>query len=198
MRYLAGSPVASVRAVTARHEAASPATESDYTALLTFEDGAAATLVFNAQGYFDIADLTWGIGESGYRTINADSVRPAVRHPVMSAEEKQRFAVEGDPYGRGANGGEDRRSLRKQPFFGITVVHCERGAVRQSPDGVYVYDETGRRELACGAGLRSRQCGIDGVGRCVVRGARTVPRCRVGQGDARSMRRDPRIGAAAA
>jgi predicted dehydrogenase len=152
VRYLAGSPVASVRAVTARHEAASPATESDYTALLTFEDGAAATLVFNAQGYFDIADLTWGIGESGYRTLNADSVRPAVRHPVMSAEEKQRFAVEGDPYGRGANGGEDRRSLRKQPFFGITVVHCERGAVRQSPDGVYVYDKTGRRELASGAG----------------------------------------------
>jgi phthalate 4,5-cis-dihydrodiol dehydrogenase len=152
VRYLAGSPVASVRAVTARHEAASPATESDYTALLTFENGAAATLVFNAQGYFDVTELTWGIGESGYRTINADSIRPAVRHPVMTAEEKQRFAVEGDPYGRGTAGGEDRRSLRKQPFFGITVVHCERGALRQSPDGVYVYDKTGRRELACGAG----------------------------------------------
>jgi hypothetical protein len=33
--------VSSVRAVTARREAGSPETESDYTALLTFEDGAA-------------------------------------------------------------------------------------------------------------------------------------------------------------
>lgn len=150
VRYLAGSPVATVRAVTARREAAARGTESDFTALLTFEDGAAATLVFNAQGYFDISELTWGIGESGYRTI--DTGRPAVRHGAMSAEEKRRFALEGDPYGRGPGGGEDRRSLRRQPFFGITVVHCEGGALRQSPDGIYVYDRDGRREIACGAG----------------------------------------------
>jgi phthalate 4,5-cis-dihydrodiol dehydrogenase len=154
VRYLAGSPVASVRAVTARREAASPETESDYTALLTFEDGVAATLVFNAQGYFDITALTWGIGESGYRTIDADSVSPAARRSVMSPQEKQRFADEGDPYGRGSGGGEDRRALRKQPFFGITVVHCERGALRQSPDGVFVYDANGRRELAAGEGSK--------------------------------------------
>jgi phthalate 4,5-cis-dihydrodiol dehydrogenase len=154
VRYLVGSPVASVRAVTARREAASPETESDYTALLTFADGVAATLVFNAQGYFDITALTWGIGESGYRTIDADSVRPTARHSVMAPEEKQRFADAGDPYGRGRDGGEDRRALRRQPFFGITVVHCERGALRQSPDGVYVYDANGRRELAAGEGSK--------------------------------------------
>jgi len=44
--------------------------------------------------------------------------------------------------------------LRRQPFFGITVVHCERGALRQSPDGVYVYDANGRRELAAGEGSK--------------------------------------------
>jgi predicted dehydrogenase len=42
--------------------------------------------------------------------------------------------------------------LRKPPFFGLTIVHCERGVVRQSPDGIFVYDREGRRELACGAG----------------------------------------------
>jgi phthalate 4,5-cis-dihydrodiol dehydrogenase len=152
VRYLAGSPVSSVRAVTARREAGSPETESDYTALLTFADGAAATLVFNAQGYFDIVDLTWGIGESGYRSLNPGSIRPAERRGPMSPEEKSRFQQDGDPYGRGRDGGEDKRSLRKPPFFGLTVVHCERGVVRQSPDGVFVYDRDGRRELACGAG----------------------------------------------
>jgi len=154
VRYLAGSPVASVRAVTARREAGSPKTESDFTALLTFEDGVAATLVFNAQGYFDITALTWGIGESGYQTLDRDSIRPAERRPPMSAGEKFRFQLEGDPYGRGPGGGDDRRSIRRQPFFGLTVVHCERGAIRQSPDGVYVYDRDGRHEIPAGRGYQ--------------------------------------------
>lgn len=154
VRYLAGSPVASVHALTARNETGSPDTESDYTALLRFESGAASTLVFNAQGYFDIAELTWGLGESGYRMLNADSVRPAERRAPMSAQEKYRFQLEGDPYGRGQAGLEDRRSIRRQPFFGLTVVQCERGALRQSPDGVYVYDGSGRREIACGTGYQ--------------------------------------------
>ena len=154
VRYLAGSPVTSVHALTARREAGSPDTESDYTALLTFESGTASTMVFNAQGYFDIAELTWGLGESGYRMLNADSVRPAERRAPMSAEEKFRFQLEGDPYGRGQGGLEDRRSLRRQPFFGLTIVQCERGAVRQSPDGIFVYDGDGRREIACGTGYQ--------------------------------------------
>lgn len=154
VRYLAGSPVVSVHALTARREAGAPATESDYTALLRFESGTASTMVFNAQGYFDVAELTWGFGESGYRMLNADSVRPAERRAPMTAEEKFRFQLEGDPYGRGSAGLEDRRAIRRQPFFGLTIVSCERGALRQSPDGVFVYDVNGRHEIACGAGAK--------------------------------------------
>jgi phthalate 4,5-cis-dihydrodiol dehydrogenase len=154
VRYLAGSPVVSVHALTARRETGAPDTESDYTALLRFGDGTASTMVFNAQGYFDIAELTWGIGESGYRMLNADSVLPAERRAPMTAEEKFRFQLAGDPYGSGAAGLEDRRSLRRQPFFGLTIVACERGALRQSPDGVFVYDGGGRREIACGTGYQ--------------------------------------------
>jgi phthalate 4,5-cis-dihydrodiol dehydrogenase len=153
VRYLAGSRAKTVRAVSGRWEAAYPDTESDYTALLIFDDGTVATLVFNAQGYFDAAELTWGIGESGFRSLNADSAIPRTRRTSpMTPEEKYRFQLEGDPYGRGTGGGDDRRSLRKQPFFGITIVSCERGAIRQSPDGVYVYDRDGRREIACASG----------------------------------------------
>ncbi|HXP94417.1 MAG TPA: Gfo/Idh/MocA family oxidoreductase [Candidatus Binatia bacterium] len=153
VRYLAGSPATSVRAVTGRWEAAYPETESDYTALLLFDGGTVATLAFNAQGYFDAAELTWGIGEGGFRMLNADSVRPRERRTSpMTPEEKYRFQIEGDPYGRGAASGDDERSLRKQPFFGITIVSCERGVIRQSPDGVYIYDRDGRREVPCTPG----------------------------------------------
>ena len=35
-----------------------------------------------------------------------------------------------------------------QPHFGLTLVSCERGDIRQSPDGLLVYSERGREEIA--------------------------------------------------
>jgi phthalate 4,5-cis-dihydrodiol dehydrogenase len=153
VRYLAGSAVRSVRAVAGRNEPGYGETESEYNALLTFENGASATLAFNAQGYFDAAELTWGIGESGHRMLNAESVMPRVRrNAAMTPDEKFQFVLKGDPYGREPYGWEDKKAARAQPFFGITVVSCERGVIRQSPHGVYVYDKDGRREIPCKGG----------------------------------------------
>ena len=39
----------------------------------------------------------------------------------------------GEGYGRGGE--------RHQPFFGFTVVSCEHGDIRQSPDGLYIYGD---------------------------------------------------------
>ena len=35
-----------------------------------------------------------------------------------------------------------------QPHCGLTLVSCERGDIRQSPDGLLVYSESGREEIA--------------------------------------------------
>jgi hypothetical protein len=35
----------------------------------------------------------------------------------------------------------------KHQFFGLTIVSCERGAMRQTPDGLMIYTEEGVREL---------------------------------------------------
>ena len=32
-------------------------------------------------------------------------------------------------------------------WFGVTVASFERGDIRQSPNGIYVYDDNGRREI---------------------------------------------------
>ena len=150
VRYLAGKRPISVRASCGRHEAAYPETESDYSCFLVFEDGTAATLIFNAHGYYDTAELTWSLGESGFCMLNADSVRPRERRTrTMTPAEKFEFQRRGDPYGRGDAGLEDKRAVRRQPFFGVTLVSCERGALRQSPEGVYVYSADGRREIVC-------------------------------------------------
>ena len=39
-------------------------------------------------------------------------------------------------------------SAPHQPHFGLTMVSCERGDIRQSPDGLLVYSDKGRDEIA--------------------------------------------------
>jgi len=55
----------------------------------------------------------------------------------------------GNPYGYGKGSGWDDAAPLRPPFFGLTVVTCENGVVRQSPEGLFVYDKNGRREVPC-------------------------------------------------
>jgi phthalate 4,5-cis-dihydrodiol dehydrogenase len=150
VRYLGGGRVRSVRASAGRFAPAFPKCEGNYTAFLEFENGVAATLVFDGYGYFDVTELTWSIGESGKTTLNSDSVQPRYRPKgPVTAEEKFAQVRAGNPYGYGAGSGVDRASPQRPPFFGLTVVTCERGVLRQSPKGIYIYGEAGRREVEC-------------------------------------------------
>jgi phthalate 4,5-cis-dihydrodiol dehydrogenase len=149
VRFLGGGRVRSVRAVAARCEPGFPDCEGNYTAFLEFEDGAAATMVFDGYGYFDVAELTWGIGESGKKMKNPDSLVPRARPAgPVSAAEKYALVRSGNPYGYGPGGGWDEASPRRNPFFGLTIVSCERGVLRQHPDGITIYGAQGRREVA--------------------------------------------------
>ncbi len=150
VRFIAGGMAKSVRAMAGRHEPHFPNCEGNYTAFIEFEGDIAANLMFDGYGYFDVTELTWGIGESGHRQINSDSLvaRERAEGPISPAE-KYRLVRSGNPYGYGKGAGVDRGSDKKQPFFGLTIVSCERGVIRVSPDGIYVYDRNGRREVPC-------------------------------------------------
>lgn len=138
VRYLAGRPARSIRAVAKRADSNFP-TEGNFSALLEFDGGLAANLVYNAYGFFDVAELSWNIGEGGEVRVPSTSVRRSrLKGPVEP----------GAQYGRG-QGGSGEMPERRQPFYGLTVVSCERGVLRQSPDGVFIYDESGRREVLC-------------------------------------------------
>lgn len=148
VRYLGGGAVRSVRASAGRWEPNFPDCEGNYTAFLDFESGVAATMVFDGYGYFDVAELTWGIGEGGRKHLNSESLipRPRPEGPV-TADEKYALVRAGNPYGLGAGSGPDPNAPRRMPFFGLTVVSCECGVIRQSPDGLYIYGKDGRREI---------------------------------------------------
>ena len=80
---------------------------------------------------------------------NPDSVVPRARPAgPVSAEEKYALVRAGNPYGYGAGGGSDESAPRRNPFFGLTLVSCERGVLRQHPDGITIYGAQGRREIA--------------------------------------------------
>jgi hypothetical protein len=46
--------------------------------------------------------------------------------------------------------------IRHQPFFGITIASCERGAMRQSLDGLIVYGDTAVSEVPLARERRAR------------------------------------------
>ena len=139
IRILGGGMIRSVHAVTFNWD---PNRDSigAHTAFLQFVDGTIATAVYNGYGYFSATELCGDVTEWGF----IESIEQ--RHPVVrslagrtNADElqaKRQRAREAIP-----------TSAPFQPTFGLTVVSCERGDIRQSPRGLYVYSHKGREEI---------------------------------------------------
>jgi phthalate 4,5-cis-dihydrodiol dehydrogenase len=161
VRLIGGGLVRSVRATAGVGDPTRPG-EGHYACHLEFEDGVPASLVYSGYAYFDTGELVWGIGEGG---LPKDPDRhPKAREFFRSlgdgAERSERLEqrLEGWRYGAAAGPvAEPEAEPRHQPFFGLTVVTCEKGEIRQSKDGLYVYDDHGRREVPVERGARGRE-----------------------------------------
>jgi phthalate 4,5-cis-dihydrodiol dehydrogenase len=155
VRLLGGGRVRSVRAMVGRWMPERPC-PGNFSAYLEFDDGTPATIAYNGYGYFDTSELTWGIGNRMYSDEERVSVRRALRHGEINNE----IAKEGMRFGAGARDATSRGSGHKGAvgtrahigWFGITVASFERGDIRQSPNGVFVYDDAGRREVPVSGG----------------------------------------------
>ena len=169
VRLIGGGLVRSVRAMTgvwdkARHW------EGSYTCYLEFTDGTPATLVYSGYGFFDTAELFEWVGEGGqYRDPKTNlNVRKRLREVRTPEEEEQ--LKEGMRFGGAREGeyGHVWNGERKQPFFGLTMVSCEKGDIRQTPDGLRVYGEDEQREIALAAGSRGREAEVEELYNAVV------------------------------
>ncbi|MGH7770689.1 MAG: Gfo/Idh/MocA family oxidoreductase [Candidatus Binatia bacterium] len=162
IRLLGGGMVRSVRAMTGQWMKERPA-PGYYSAYLEFEDGTPAMVVYNGYGHFDTSELTWGIGERYYTQEERVRVRRELRSREINeeaAKEAMRFGGkrEGE-FAHGASGQEsrERRGIRGGGhFFGITLVTCERGDIRQSADGLYIYGDGGQKEVPVSGRSASR------------------------------------------
>ena len=130
--FLAGEPATRVRAMAGQWDPQIP-TKGNAGALIAFNSGAFATISLNGYGYFETSELTFGIGSMGDVRRTAT---PRPRGVPLSEKDKYAAATEGDM----------RRQGDAQPFFGLTIVACERGVIRQSPRGLLVYTDEGCSE----------------------------------------------------
>lgn len=133
---LACAPAVSLRATTYDIDPERP-TIGAHNVTIRFANGATGTAIYNGYGLFDSSELTGGVAEWGTAKEPGAPGRPA---QAASPEEELRRKQE-----RARTAIADRAP--HQPHFGLTLASCERGFLRQSPQGLMLHSKAGRQEI---------------------------------------------------
>ena len=136
--------IRSVRAIAGIWDERRP-TEGALTALVEFEDGVAAALIYSAYDRFNSDELAFYVGESGNDVSQRKhgSTRRALGTPDPETEARMKAES-------GYGGGGVRKTVpgeRHQPHFGMLLASCDGGDLRPSADGILIYDADGVREI---------------------------------------------------
>jgi predicted dehydrogenase len=148
VRLLAGGKVSSVRGMTGQWMAPRHTAPGFFSALLEFANGACATLVYSAYGYF-MASEFFEPGASGPdapglqgRSAARLHITTGTRDEAVAKEQRIMDAQRTRPAAATAS-----RGARFLSDLGLLVVSCERGDMRQSPAGIYIYGDAGTTEV---------------------------------------------------
>ena len=141
-RLLGGGVVKSVRALTGAWDRERPV-EGAYSALLTFANGAFATLTYSGYAHFDSDEFAGWIAESGFpkdadaygaaRALLAAARTPAEELALKTARNyggAQSPAVAASP-----------EASRFHQHFGLVIASCDRADLRPGPKGVAIYGD---------------------------------------------------------
>lgn len=143
VRLLAGGLAKTVRAATAILDAKRPS-EGAYTAFLSFEGGAAATITYSGYNHFDSDELCGWISEAG--TQKGPERYGAARQALRSAPAgMQEAALKFDRgYGGAHYAPPPPVEGRVHEHFGFVVASCEKADLRPMPHGVMIYGDEAR------------------------------------------------------
>jgi phthalate 4,5-cis-dihydrodiol dehydrogenase len=162
-RLIAGGVVRGLRASTGVWDPARP-TEGSYSALLDFDGGATANLVYSGYDHFFSTELTGGQTEGGSRVDPARQVHAAARRALAAADDVTLKRQAG-------SGGVRRDHAPEYPaYFGLLIVSCERGDIRQTPEGLLVYGDDERWRIPLDPGVSGRDLMIAELYDAVVNG----------------------------
>jgi phthalate 4,5-cis-dihydrodiol dehydrogenase len=150
LRFLGGGKVRSIRGMTSTWMAGRMGAPGYFSAYMEFEDGTPATVTYNGYGYFMASELLpW---ESEPQAISPDA-RAKIRKSLQDGTWNENQAKDDLRFGGTqqrqpeASGGGGPRRPRFLSDLGLLLVMCERGMLRQSPEGLYVYDDNGVHEV---------------------------------------------------
>lgn len=138
VRLIGGGRVETVRAITGSWDSRR-ATEGAYAALLTFENGAFASLTYNGYGHFDSDEFQDWIGEMGEtKTPYAKS-----RRRFETSDDEIAFK-DARNYG-GADFKPPCGHAVAHQNFGTLLVSCDRADLRALPNGIMIYQDGSAR-----------------------------------------------------
>ncbi|MBM2810767.1 MAG: hypothetical protein HW416_1526 [Chloroflexi bacterium] len=167
VRLIGGGRVRSVRAMTGIWDPARRA-EGAWAAYIEFEDGTPALNQFSGYAHWDTAEFTGWMGESPSNPEKNLRSRRTIRE--LQTPEREAAVKGAKRYGG------DRQEMRTHPadapwaHFGITVVSCEHGDIRQSPHGLHVYGDEKNWEVPVSKSewMHGRRAELDELYRAVV------------------------------
>jgi phthalate 4,5-cis-dihydrodiol dehydrogenase len=142
IRLLADAPLRSVRALTNVLDPSRP-TEGGCMALLEFDNGVAASLVYSGYDRFDSDEMHGWISEGGYEKHPRHGQARLALRAYSDAEAEKEVRVRSMGYGSAISTAPPLH----QPHFGVTIVSCERADLRQSANGVLLYTDDGVSEI---------------------------------------------------
>jgi phthalate 4,5-cis-dihydrodiol dehydrogenase len=120
-----------------------------FSALLECENGAFATLVYSAYGYF-MASEFFEAGSGGPAAPGLEGRLAARKHIITGTRDeagaKEQRTLDAQRTGQAA-GTPTPSGARFLSDLGLLVVSCEHGEMRQSPVGIYIYSGAGTAEV---------------------------------------------------
>jgi phthalate 4,5-cis-dihydrodiol dehydrogenase len=137
VRLLAGGKAKSVRALAGRWDPTRPV-DGAYAALLDFEGGVFASLLYQGYGHFDGDELCGGVTELGQPRDRNQRGAARRRLASLASASEEVAAKAARNYGGAAEASYASDNLWHQ-HFGLVVVSCERADLRPLPNGVMVY-----------------------------------------------------------
>jgi phthalate 4,5-cis-dihydrodiol dehydrogenase len=149
VRVLGGGQLRSVRAMVGQWMPERPI-PGYYSAYLEFEDGTPVTITHNGYGYFNTNELMpWGSGRHRYTPEERVQIRQQLRAGTRDEQQDKQDLRIG-----GRLETETFQRPERLPWLpadlGVVIVSCERGDLRHSQYGVYVYDDEGIHDVELG------------------------------------------------
>lgn len=155
LRVMGGGRVRSVRGVLGQWMPERP-TPGYYAAFLQFEDGVPGTMIYDGYGYFLGHELVpWAEGRASGGDDRSPEAMLQYRKLLKEGAVDEVAAREASRFGGASSSPPPREAAQPEreapPWVptdaGLLIVSCERGVIRQSAQGIYVYDDEGKRQI---------------------------------------------------